>query len=58
MKRKLISQEEVTKAGYKVVILYFSDDSINVSLYDELDGLIESIEVYDAPEDEYDINLN
>lgn len=56
--RELQKYKEVHLKSYKVCISYYSDDSINVSLYDELNELIEYIDVYNAPDNNYDINLN
>lgn len=50
MSRLLIRQEQVNLPTYTVVVNYYSNDSILVSLFDALDDLIESIEVFDEPE--------
>lgn len=50
MSRVLIRQEQVNLPTYTVIVNYYSDDSILVCLFDALDELIESIEVFDEPE--------
>ena len=58
MERMLSIQKTFDCIEYSVVISYYSDKSINISLFDALGDFIECIEVYDAPDSKYDINLN
>ena len=55
--RKLCLKEERIYIGsYFIIAQYYDDDSIDVGLYDELGGFIESIEVSD--ENDVGFNMN
>lgn len=55
--RKLCLREERVYIGsYIIIAQYYDDDSIDVSLYDELGGFIERLEVSD--ENDVGFNMN